>query len=636
MVDKENINVSVLSFGEVTVPDFKEVTKTGQEFVDFGEANDFPDKLIELANTSAKHGAILSSKADYIFGGGLKADQDTPQTQQFIKLKSKLVKKIIKDRETHGGGYLQLIPMRGGTGFVAHHLTFGRVRTNANASKFFYKKDWTKRWQNNELKTWPAYRPGIKQVCVLMHSEEHLGSYVYPLPGYLHCLPWIQADAEVAKATLNNAKSGFSASKYVSFPGAEPTEAAKKIIENKFLEKFTGAKGSKVILAWHPKPEFKPEVLDLGASDLTKEDFEQVDNLISSNLYAGHKITNAALFGIPPKDHSLGGNAGAELRVSYDLFKNTYVNAKQKEVEDIINFIAELAGIKVKFTLIDTEPVGYVFSESLLEKIAPRSWLMEKLGIDSTKYPDAPVGGDPQPPATSGAMVNETLRNMTGKQQQQLLRIIRQFTKQQITEAVARIQLKSFNFSDEEIAQILGLDEQDNFGSDEDVAQLFAAHGEPRSNYASFEKRKVETFADDKTYKDVEDKINAVRTKNPKATAASIAKQLNIDESLVSDYLNGNTGGSGGTGLKLPKFKIMYSYEKRPDVTGPAVIPGTRPFCRKMLAMDKLYTREDIQKISQYLGYDVMRRAGGFWNNDGTIEYHCRHEFFSQIVVKVK
>jgi hypothetical protein len=55
-----------------------------------------------------------------------------------------------------------------------------------------------------------------------------------------------------------------------------------------------------------------------------------------------------------------------------------------------------------------------------------------------------------------------------------------------------------------------------------------------------------------------------------------------------------------------------------------------------MLALNRLYTRADIQKISAYLGYDVMKRSGGFWNNGGTIEYQCRHEFFSQIVVKKK
>jgi DNA-binding transcriptional regulator YiaG len=188
--------------------------------------------------------------------------------------------------------------------------------------------------------------------------------------------------------------------------------------------------------------------------------------------------------------------------------------------------------------------------------------------------------------------------------------------------------------TDEEIDVLLGVTPQadEAFGSDEDVAMLFAAHGEPRGNFETFEKRKL----DFKEYTDLEDKIKILREKSPKMTADAIAKKLNVDVKVVNEYLTNAGKGVGGVIGKLPKFEIRYSYEKRPDVDGPEVLPTTRPFCKKLLALDKLYTREDIQKISQYLGYDVMRRAGGFWNNNGTVEYHCRHEFFSQIVIKKK
>jgi len=53
-----------------------------------------------------------------------------------------------------------------------------------------------------------------------------------------------------------------------------------------------------------------------------------------------------------------------------------------------------------------------------------------------------------------------------------------------------------------------------------------------------------------------------------------------------------------------------------------------------MIALDRLYTRTEIQNISQILGYDVFNRTGGYWNNDGTIEKHCRHEFRSNVVIR--
>lgn len=79
--------------------------------------------------------------------------------------------------------------------------------------------------------------------------------------------------------------------------------------------------------------------------------------------------------------------------------------------------------------------------------------------------------------------------------------------------------------------------------------------------------------------------------------------------------------------VTLPKYDIRYSYEWKNDVPlneRDTEISPSRPFCKKMLSMNKLYSRTDIQNISQLLGYDVMHRVGG----NG-----CRHEWVSQIVI---
>ena len=51
------------------VPEFKEVKN--KDWVYYGEDNLYPEYLIEQALRSAKHGAILSGKVNYIYGGGL-------------------------------------------------------------------------------------------------------------------------------------------------------------------------------------------------------------------------------------------------------------------------------------------------------------------------------------------------------------------------------------------------------------------------------------------------------------------------------------------------------------------------------------------------------------------------------------
>ena len=75
-------------------------------------------------------------------------------------------------------------------------------------------------------------------------------------------------------------------------------------------------------------------------------------------------------------------------------------------------------------------------------------------------------------------------------------------------------------------------------------------------------------------------------------------------------------------------ISIKYSYEWKEDVPdNEKDTPDhpSRPFCKKMMELNRLYTRVDIEQISQRLGYSVFDRAGG---DD------CRHCWISQIVVK--
>ena len=56
------------------MPEFKEVPN--KDWVLFGEDNLYPDKLLYMFNKSSKHNAIINGKVNYIFGKGLKIEND--------------------------------------------------------------------------------------------------------------------------------------------------------------------------------------------------------------------------------------------------------------------------------------------------------------------------------------------------------------------------------------------------------------------------------------------------------------------------------------------------------------------------------------------------------------------------------
>lgn len=86
----------------------------------------------------------------------------------------------------------------------------------------------------------------------------------------------------------------------------------------------------------------------------------------------------------------------------------------------------------------------------------------------------------------------------------------------------------------------------------------------------------------------------------------------------------------------LADFEVLYSYEKRPDA--PDLVPGgeSRDFCKEMLRLDRLYTREEIDSITNDMGMDAWTFRGGWYHNPDTDKNtpSCRHLWKMNLTVK--
>jgi hypothetical protein len=483
------------------------------------------------------------------------------------------------------------------------------------------------------------------------------------LPSWVAACNWVESDIEVSRHTLTNAKTGFSASKFINFYNGEPDEDKKRRITARLENAATGAEGKKLLIAFNNDPTKKPTIDDLGQSDLTKENFGSIDTLITNNIYASHSITHPLLFGIQ-EPGKLG--AATELKTAYEIFKNTYVTHKQKQIEEIVGYFSGVANIPAEYKLKDVEPVGMELDPVQFKELLPKEWILEKFGIDPAKYGIATATNNVQPEQLS----NEALIKLSGRQQQNLLRIVRLFSQGKLTKGQASIQLSAYGFTGDQINQYLGLDdnpmtadEQFMEDSDEFIADMFAEYGDNRDDYNIL---KSETytgqdedfkmaFAAIGEYTEKESKIMELLKKQPDLSNRQIAEALKYDldsvNSIVENLVKKQVIAAevaGGIPIRkilerlpaqtLPEFKVMYTYEKRADVSGPELLKTSRPFCVKMVGLSKtrMFSRQDIQKLSERLGYSVFKRAGGFWNNNGTIEFQCRHGWMKHVVIKKK
>jgi len=658
-IDGDIVEVGSMEFADSRIPLMDK--KRGLDFVPFGDRNDYPTYLLWLYNKSAKHNAILNGKCVYIMGNGLTTESEAGKVflQKANEKQSwdQLMKLACLDIENFGGCYFQVIPKLAG-GYNIYHMSYDRIRTNESNDCFYYRKKWSNTWEQPETQ-YPAFHPGCVTTSIFYFKEYRCGKNPYALPSWVAACNWVESDIEVSRHTLTNAKTGFSASKFINFYNGEPDEDKKRRITARLENAATGAEGKKLLIAFNNDPTKKPTIDDLGQSDLTKENFGSIDTLITNNIYASHSITHPLLFGIQ-EPGKLG--AATELKTAYEIFKNTYVTGKQKQIEEIVGYFSGVAGIDAEYHLKDVEPVGMELDPVQFKELLPKEWILEKFGIDPAKYGIATATNNVQPEQLS----NEALIKLSGRQQQNLLRIVRLFSQGKLTKGQASIQLSAYGFTGDQINQYLGLDdnpmtadEQFMEDSDEFIADMFAEYGDNRDDY-NILKSETYTGQDDDfkmafaaidEYTEKESKIMELLKKQPDLSNRQIAEALKYDldsvnsivENLVKKEVIAAEVVKGIPIRKilerlpaqtLPDIKVMYTYELRPDVPPPELIPTSRPFCRKMVALSKsrMFSRQDIQKLSERLGYSVFTRAGGWWGNS----YKCRHTWIKHVVIKKK
>jgi hypothetical protein len=597
------MDLRVLTFAEARQPEFKE--KKGEGYIQYGDRNDYPNYLVDLFNKSAKHNAIVKSKVHYITANGWKG---SPEAENFIQKVNRMesldeiTRKVSLDAELFGGYYLEVIWSVTKQLAEIWHLDYTKIRTNKDNTQFWYKENWGDR--NEKQTVYAAFNPANpvgKQILYVKEYRPNMG--IYSLPGYFGALNYIESDIEISKHVLGNAQTGFSASKLITLPNGEPSDEEKRNIEKRFSSRFSGSDGKKFILAFVNDSQRKPIIDDLGASDITKEDFGRVDTLIQTNIFSGHQITTPSIFGIAEAG-KLGSRS--EMRDGYEIFKNTYVNSKQMHLEGVFNMLAKFRGVQnPDLSIIPTEPIGFEFTENLLKEIAPKEWLLEKAGIDMSKY-QAPE--DTVPVVQSAQFKDDFSAFYEFGEAKGGFNVWKQKTR--------------FN--------------------DDSEYQMFADVSQLQANV-------LDLMAKDKR---ITPEVLAATLDQNVDTINLVIKTLiengyvQVNEYAIGEGIDGNvivehtlTQPLNEILVKVqPTTKellIRYSYEWKAGFNNTDK-KTSRPFCVALLDAGKMYSRSEIEQISARLGYSVWDRKGGWYTVPGTDKHDpsCRHQWVSNIVTR--
>ena len=695
----------VLHFDQAQQPKFKENKQ--KNYVEFGDKNDYPNYLLSLYNESPKHGAIIKSKANYVYGQGFEIEGVANSSGETW---NNIVKRCIKDDEIYRGYYLQVIWNRIGQISDVYHIEFAKVRVSKDLKCFYVKNDWADfREKPREYNAFNVNNRIGSQI--LYYKEYNPMSDVYPVCSYMQGLNYICSDIQVSRHILGNSLQGFVGSTLINLNSGDPlNEEHKGDVERGLLKKFTGSEGKRVVIMFNKSRENSAEVVPLGNTMLTKEDFTNVNTLIQSEIYASHQVVTPALFGI-----ATAGALGQrnEIRDGYEIFNNVYVKERQQEVSKIITNLRNLKGEQGEFKLVPLEPLKFEFSEAIMAQNLTKDEIRQLMGKEiqeqtisaeskqindninslspavaskvlelmtedeirnlaglpsKNPIPTNPTTELPTEPQPVQQQENTAIKNLTGRQYQNVMRIVRQFGNGKLTKDQASMMLKSgFGFTDEDVNTFLGIDaspmtddEPQKFSADEEdekMIQEFASCGDDREMYEIVESKLAihENFADwsispslSKNQANVLDLMTKDSNITPEVIADTLKLELEVVKNIINDFVKASiielipsdvnvnptikvlkpVSSLKGKDSSITELVIRYTYEGPKD-------SRNRPFCAKMLNLSetKMWGRADIESISSRLGYSVWDRRGGWYTlPSGKHRYYCRHRWVSNLV----
>jgi DNA-binding Lrp family transcriptional regulator len=610
--------LKVLNFDTQKVPTFKEAR--GKDWILFGDEGDYknryPEYLLDLYRRSAKNHAIINSKKDYVVGQGWAVKKEGLNTLGLAKLQefidhpnqyeslNDILEKVALDYELYNGFALEIVYNQLNDKIAAiYHADFARYRSNEDGSCYYHSEDWSKHNPIVEkIEAFDWKNPSGKQLLYVKGYSPDCR--YYPLPTYLGSTSYIELDVEIANFHLNSVKNNFVGGTIVSFYNGEPTAEEQESIERQIKDKFTGTNNANsILLNFADSRDRGVEIQQLNGNDFDKR-FDILNKTVQREIYAGHQVTDPALFGIKEDGIFTSRN---QLVDSFELFQNTYINNRQHFIERVFNELASLQGLSNRLYIQDTEPISVQFSEMTVTSVMTQEEIREKVGLPKL---DKPM----QAAKTSSDEDNVLVEYFKG--------------------------CGSTNY------EIVGNGKALNFES-ETGAKL---HEELNRKYWFAEVNPIDTA------------ILNILKENPSTPFLAIAEQLQLSIERVMLGLQALNEAnaiileisevldSSQRIVKITKegerllneippveeeFVIRYTYEKRPGVSGASIIPTTREFCRDLVKLveekNTSWQLDEIQDIGVSNNRNVWMRGGGFWGKS----YHCRH-YWEQKLMRIK
>ena len=644
------VKMTSLSFKKDYIkPDEEKDKQLG--FIKWGKKNNYPFFLVDLLNGSAWHAGIIKNKTYYIAGGGIEIVSGNMQPfidNQYSEFDMNEIAELLAyDYEIFGGFCVIGTWNRDGSRVaVWEHLDLDLVRVDASERMYYISDDWTAMQQSAEktnLRSIPALDMNNKTGKFIIYYKDPVKRTkteqgIYPKPPYYGGITAIQTDVDISRFHMHEIANSFKGGTMISFCDGYPEtqEEAENIKAQVKGRTQSVEDAGEIIITFSDSKDKAPIVQSLNGNDLDKR-YETTEHSVQQNILVSHSVVAPSLFGVAPE----GSFNAAETADLFEVFKKTYVDARQRRLEWMLNQMAELGGYIGQVKLKDVSPL--VSSQAPAQAVAPvmtQESAFNRQDVNAlmdivTKLNDGKI--------THDSALSIVLASFPTIDEAQARRIVG-------LPATGSQQLSSCKhkdtFSDDEIKLF------EEFGTDADDFKVLATYpiawDTPSEQVFTKHDHIFATIGEIKLgLKDIDKNVLSLIQRGEDGVAISQALEISVEEvakslqrlsilELVSKMEITELGSTLIEEVDVPaeRFEIAYTYRKVPGI--PDVKSESRDFCLRLISANRKYTREELNTISSRVDRDVWKYRGGWYHNPdtGANTPWCRHEWVQQIVIR--
>lgn len=475
----------------------------------WGENDSFPLEVLKAVDESPTATACLDLQADFIKGGGftdpeLEKIKINKSGQTLWDLHCELSDIFSK---LDGFSVLHKYNAEGGI-TNAYYIEFDSLRfvkpiEDTDPEMLYVKHNpfWgTQEFKKEFTTTYGLYNPELLKAQMTGFKKDFHGQVYYygtksplyrfyPRPKYWSAERWIKADGKLQLFHDENLENGFFQSTLInvignpSSPSTNPkyqkeetgTDGVKRSRSTKTIgeefnemmsESFSGAKkaGTAMVL-WSQNQDSAAKIQNFPTntnSDLLQGTYAS----IIRGITIGTK-TPAILANLPQSENSLGSD-GASFQKAVEMMQ-TRTEWKRKQLEQYYNDVLLPNLIEKPKGVVEIKPYKPASSEVVINDLVwnfmndkeKQDFITKNYDIELFRD-EIQIDSETNEPIPDESTINETLKNLTGRQLEGIQRIVRKFNKDELTYDQAKQLLKNgFTFSDEDVNAWLITPEED-------------------------------------------------------------------------------------------------------------------------------------------------------------------------------